>query len=78
MREVQHHLNKVLSWVSDGQTIAITRHKEVVAKIVPMKRKTKKTTWPDFAARLKKIYPQGAPKGKLASKIISEMREERF
>jgi antitoxin (DNA-binding transcriptional repressor) of toxin-antitoxin stability system len=78
VRKVQHHFNEVLAWVADGETVTVTRHKETVAQIVPVRRKSKKVTWPDFAARLKRIYPQGVPRGKPAGEIIEEMREERF
>jgi antitoxin (DNA-binding transcriptional repressor) of toxin-antitoxin stability system len=78
VRQIQHNLNEVLAWVAEGETVAITRHKETVAKIVPAKRKAKPLAWPDFAARLKKIYPRGNPKGKPASEVIKEMGEERF
>ena len=78
VREVQHNLNKVLAWVADGQSVTITKHKETVAKLVPAKRKNKAVEWPDFGARLKKIYPEGSPRGKSVSQIISGSREERF
>jgi prevent-host-death family protein len=78
VRKIQHNFNEVLRWVTEGETVTVTRRKEAVARIVPARRKSQKVVWPDFAARLKKIYPRGVPPGKRASRIIEEMREERF
>jgi len=35
VREVQHHLSKVLAWVEKGEEVQITRRNKPVAKIVP-------------------------------------------
>ena len=75
VREVQHNLNKVLRWVEDGEAVAITRRKRVVAKLVPS-TSTGRMEWPDFTKRMKSIWGK-APRGKAASKVIIEERFER-
>ena len=77
VRMVQHNFSEVLSWVADGETVTVTKHNEVVARIIPVKRKVRKVAWPDFSARLKTIYPRGT-RGQPASEIIKEMRGDRF
>ena len=76
VREVQHNLSKILRWIEDGETVAITRHKRVVAKLVPSAPKSRTTGWPDFTERMKAIWGN-APAGKPASRIIIDERTER-
>jgi prevent-host-death family protein len=79
-REVQHRLSEVLDEVQKGRQFTITRRGKIVAKLIPAQPKPKKKLeWPDFEARMKRIFPDGAPPGKPASEIImDELREDRF
>jgi antitoxin (DNA-binding transcriptional repressor) of toxin-antitoxin stability system len=59
-REVQHHFSRVLNYVEAGEEVQVTRRNKVVARIVlpepvakPRRRKVK---WPDFRARMTKIF----------------------
>ena len=77
VRDVQHHLSKILAWVEDGETIVITRYKKIVAKLVPAKSTPKKKLeWPDFQSRLKKIY--GDKQIHDSASLLDEMREDRL
>lgn len=76
VREVQHNLAKILRWVEDGEVVVITRHKRVVAKLVPSALKDRKTHWPDFTERMRSIW-RDVPEGKPASRIIIDERTER-
>ena len=76
VREVQHNLTKILRWIEDGEVIVITRHKRVVAKLVPSAPKDRTTHWPDFTERMKAVW-ENVPKGKPVSKIIIDERAER-
>ena len=76
VREVQHNLNKILRWIEDGEVVVITRHKRVVANLVPSAPKRGATDWPDFTGRMKAIWGK-APGGKPTSKIIIDDRTER-
>jgi antitoxin (DNA-binding transcriptional repressor) of toxin-antitoxin stability system len=77
VREVQHNLNKILRWVEDGEVVVITRHKRIVANLVPSPPTTRTADWPDFTERLKAVWGK-APEGKPASKIIIDERTERL
>lgn len=75
VREIRHEFGRVLGWVEDGEQVEITKRKRVVARLVPVKPKAKKVEWPDFEARLKKLFPKSV-NGKLASEILHEARGE--
>jgi antitoxin (DNA-binding transcriptional repressor) of toxin-antitoxin stability system len=76
VREVQHNLTKILRWIEDGEVVVITRHKRVVAKLVPSARKDTQIHWPDFTERMKAVWGN-VPKGKPVSRIIIDERTER-
>ena len=76
VREVQHNLSKILRWVEDGEVVVITRHKRVVANLVPSAPKNPAIHWPDFGDRMKQIWGNGST-GKPASRIITDERTER-
>lgn len=78
-REVQHGLGRVLERVRRGETINVTKHGRVVAKLVPPDPAPKavKPVWPDFAARLRERFPDGPLPGKPVSEILAEQRAER-
>ena len=78
VREIQHHLTKVLRLVEHGEAVEITRYKQVVAKIVPVKRSSKTIKWPRLFDRLKSIYGKNHVQGKSVSDLIVEDREERL
>jgi antitoxin (DNA-binding transcriptional repressor) of toxin-antitoxin stability system len=73
VRDIRHDFARVLSWIEDGEQVEITRHKRVVARLVPVKSKPRTIKWPDFAARRKKTFPFGV-KGKPVSEIVDEGR----
>jgi prevent-host-death family protein len=77
VREIQHHLSRILNWVEDGEEVTVTKNKKIVAKIVPAReKKPKKIERPDFAARRRRLLELGW-KGKPVSEIIDEARGER-
>ena len=75
VREIRHEFGRVLAWIEEGEQVEITRHKRVVARLVPAKSKPRKLQWPDFEARRKKTFPLGI-KGKPVSEIVHEGRGE--
>ena len=77
VREVQHGLGGLLDRVERGEEITVTRRGRVVARLVPAREQTRKVEWPDFAARMKRLFPAGSPRGKPPSELIAEDREER-
>ena len=77
VREAQHHLGAVLEEVQRGRTITLTKRGRVVAKIVPARVARRRATWPDFEARMKRLFPAGPPPGAPASLLIRDMRDEK-
>jgi antitoxin (DNA-binding transcriptional repressor) of toxin-antitoxin stability system len=75
VREVQHHLAKVLRWVEQGQTVEITRRRQIIAKLVPARTTPAPVSWPDRVAELRAIYGPDPVPGKPASEIISDDRD---
>jgi antitoxin (DNA-binding transcriptional repressor) of toxin-antitoxin stability system len=62
VRQIQRHFRDVLSWVEDGEEVAITSNRRVVARLVPpQSSRLRKIKQPDFAARLKRIYGDMPP-----------------
>lgn len=76
VREVQHNLAALLDEVGRGQEIAVTKRGRVVARIVPARMRSNAISWPDSAARMKRLGP--VARGKPASRVIRESREDRL
>lgn len=67
--ETQHHLSRVLRVVESGQSVGITRRKQLVAKIIPMQTEVE---LPDFVSRARRIWGkswQGAPSEALLDEV---------
>jgi antitoxin (DNA-binding transcriptional repressor) of toxin-antitoxin stability system len=74
VRELQHHLSKILSWVERGEEVQVLRRKKVVARLVapePVARQA-----PNFVRRAQSIWGK-KPRGKALSKVVSEARGDR-
>lgn len=74
VRQVQHNLSEVLSWVEQGQEVHVLRRKKVVARLVPPDPRP--VASPDFLGRARAVWgekPPGTPLGEL----VSESRGER-
>lgn len=74
VREVQHNLSKILSWVESGEEVRVVRRKQVVARLVPPEPRALPS--PDFEARARAIWGD-APRGAQLSDLVSESRGER-
>lgn len=79
VREVQHRLSRVLARVGRGEEITITKRGKVVAKLVPVSTiaGSNKADWPDFAGRMRRLFPAGPPAGKPTSEVVLDLRQER-
>lgn len=79
-REIQHGLSGYLERVSRGETLRITKHGKGMARLVPdeAEKPANKVEWPDFAARMKRRFPDGVPVGIPISEVLHKAREERF
>ncbi len=73
--EAQHHLSKVLRRVTEGERVAITRHKRVVAELSPP-RSDSPVRFPDFGKRAKAIWG-GSWKGASSEDLLDASRGDR-
>lgn len=73
IRQIQHNLNQILSWVEKGEEVHILRRKQLVAKIVPAVTSQAKS--PDFLSRAQKVW--GTGRGRPLSALVAEDRGER-
>jgi prevent-host-death family protein len=76
VRELQHGLAALLASVERGGTVTVTRRGKVVACIVPPPPRGK-VFWPDSMARMKQLFPDGAPAGTPPSLLLRADRDER-
>ena len=72
--EAQHNFSELIRQVAAGEEIEITRHKRVVARIVPAGGKLA-AGYPDFAERAQSVF--GNAGGMPASEIVIQDRDER-
>jgi prevent-host-death family protein len=79
-REVQHGFGRYLERASRGESVIITKHGRKMARLVPLAADDADPlpAWPDFAARMKKHFPDGPPPGPSPGELIDEARKERF
>lgn len=75
VRQLRHDFGSVLEWIEDGEEVEISKRGEVVALLKPVQgRRVRQVKRPDFAARLKKLFPKGRIKGK---PLAEHLRDER-
>lgn len=55
VRDLRYHFSEVESLLQEGEEIEITKHKRVIARLLPAAH-VPSAEQPDFLARLKKIY----------------------
>jgi antitoxin (DNA-binding transcriptional repressor) of toxin-antitoxin stability system len=74
IREIQHNLSEVLSWVERGEEVQVLRRNKVVARLLPPGPAPAES--PDFVGRARAIWGE-EPRGSALSAIASEARGER-
>ncbi|HEY3356421.1 MAG TPA: antitoxin Phd/YefM, type II toxin-antitoxin system domain protein [Polyangia bacterium] len=74
VRQVQHHLSEVLSWVERGEEVRVLRRKKVVARLLPPEPQV--AAAPDFLGRARAVWGE-EPRGARLSEILSESRQDR-
>jgi antitoxin (DNA-binding transcriptional repressor) of toxin-antitoxin stability system len=47
---------RLKAWLQAGKTVELRERNRVIARIVPEEPPTQPRTWPDFAARRKRIF----------------------
>jgi len=74
IREVQHNLAEVLSWVERGEEVQVLRRNKVVARLLPPGPQASQS--PDFVARARAVWGE-RPRGAALSAIVADGRGER-
>ena len=76
VREAQHHLQKILRAVAQGEVVEITRRNRIVARLVPATQ-VPRNGLPDFVARARALWGKG-PAGMPTSDLVVDGRAERL
>lgn len=77
-REVQHGFGRYLAKASRGESVVITRHGKKMARLVPVDDTDgKPLEWPDFEARLSRIYGAGWRAETTGTDVVNEARGDR-
>jgi antitoxin (DNA-binding transcriptional repressor) of toxin-antitoxin stability system len=74
VRQIQHHLSEVLSWVEGGEEVRVLRRRKVVARLLPPDPQPVES--PDFLGRARAVWGE-EPSGQRLSEIVSGSRGER-
>ena len=56
MRELQQNLKTVIERVERGETLALTRRRRVIARLVPVVQIRPAAPWPDLDARARAVF----------------------
>lgn len=57
VRDIRQNFPRVMEWIADGETVAVTMRRKIVARLVPEPSpKSKKIAAPDFDAISQKIF----------------------
>jgi antitoxin (DNA-binding transcriptional repressor) of toxin-antitoxin stability system len=72
---MRHDFNRILAWVSNGEEVAITKHRRTVARLLPASaHKTADVRMPDIAGRLQKVFGKKIISDKAMGAILDESR----
>ncbi len=56
VRELQQNLKSVLERVERGETVEVTKHRRLVARLLPPEPTEQPSPWPDLDARTREIF----------------------
>lgn len=73
--DLRNKFAMVSRWIYEGESVKILKRGVVFAVLSPAK-KTREIVveWPDYEARLKRIFPAGPVKGRSSEQVVSEIR----
>lgn len=72
VRDLRQNFPRVMAWIADGEQVAVTMRRKVIARLVP--EQPAAPARPDFRARFGKAAPAG---GKLAQSAVTLLSQER-
>lgn len=57
VRDIRQNFPRVMAWIADGEQVAVTMRRKIVARLVPERNEPKrKPPAPDFAAISREIF----------------------
>lgn len=56
VRELQQNLKAVMGRVERGETIEVTRHRRLIARLAPVKAAVEPAPWPNLDARSRAVF----------------------
>jgi antitoxin (DNA-binding transcriptional repressor) of toxin-antitoxin stability system len=56
VRDLRYNFPRVERWLAEGEPVEITKHKKVVATLMPPDRPKRPPKMPDFLGRMRKIH----------------------
>lgn len=75
VRQIRNHFPSVLRFIQDGETVAITSRRRVVANLVPpLRPPLRKRAWNDLDERIKRLESQPMLKTS-GAEILTEDRD---
>jgi len=74
IRDVQHNLREVLSWVEQGEEVHVLRRRKIVARLLPPEPQAAES--PDFLGRARDVWGD-EPRGEPLSQLVTRARGER-
>jgi antitoxin (DNA-binding transcriptional repressor) of toxin-antitoxin stability system len=75
--DLRNNFASVSRWIYEGESVAIQKRGKAFAVLAPAEKKRKKPVeWPDYEARLHRIYGGRTPTGATAAELVDYMRGE--
>lgn len=72
VRDLRQNFPRVMAWIEEGEQVAVTMHRKVIARLIPEKPTV--AALPDFRARFGKPTPAH---GKLSQSAVTLLSQER-
>jgi antitoxin (DNA-binding transcriptional repressor) of toxin-antitoxin stability system len=73
VREIRQNFPRVMQWIEDGEDVAVTMRRRVVARLIPEpKSQGREAPVPDFAAVSRKVFGDRT----FADDLMAAEREE--
>lgn len=73
--DLRNNFASVSRWIYEGESVEIQKRGKAFAILAPAEKKRKKPVkWPDYEARLKRIYGGRTPTGATAAELVDDMR----
>jgi len=75
MRELQQQLKRIVTRVERGETVGLTKRRQLVAHIVPARRSQPAAPWPDLAKRAHGVFGNRMVRPSPSDELIADRGE---